>query len=86
MVNKTTFGAFTSTGLDHVLRSLGMTSLVVGGILTNVCVETRAREAADRGYEVVLRWMPRLLPQFGRVRKTDEVLALLKCRKVSGIV
>jgi hypothetical protein len=54
VVNKTTFGTFASTGLDHALRSLGITSLVVGGVVTNVCVETTAREATDRGYEVVL--------------------------------
>jgi len=92
VVNKTTYGTFTSTGLDHALRSLGITSLVVGGVVTNVCVETTARDAADRGYEVVLlddgcaAFSPEaheatLLSfqgPFGRVRTTDEVLAALK--------
>jgi nicotinamidase-related amidase len=40
VVNKTTYGTFSSTGLDHALRSLGITALVVGGVVTNVCVET----------------------------------------------
>ena len=33
---------------------MNVASLVVGGVVTNVCVETTARDAADRGYEVVL--------------------------------
>lgn len=91
VVNKTTYGTFNSTGLDHALRSLGIASLVIGGVVTNVCVETTARDAADRGYDVVLlddgcaAFSPEIHEAtllsfqgpFGRVRKTDEVLALL---------
>ena len=92
VVNKTTYGTFSSTGLDHRLRSLGVSSLVLGGVVTNVCVETTARDAADRGYQVVLlddgcaafspeiheATMLSFQGPFGRVRSTDEVLALLK--------
>jgi nicotinamidase-related amidase len=97
VVNKTTYGTFNSTGLDRALRSLGITSLVIGGVVTNVCVETTARDAADRGYEVVLlddgcaAYSPEIHEatmlsfgsHFGRVRRTDEVLALLNGREVS---
>ena len=96
-MNKTTYGTFTSTGLDHALRSMGVDSLVVGGVVTNVCVETTARDAADRGYEVVLvedgcaAYSPEIHDAtllsfqgpFGRVRTTDEVLALLKAGDAS---
>jgi nicotinamidase-related amidase len=92
VVNKTTYGTFNSTGLDHALRSLGIRSLVIGGVVTNVCVETTARDAADRGYDVVLlddgcaAFSPEiheatllsLQGPFGRVRTSDEVLTLLK--------
>src|SRR5262245_39422512 len=92
VVNKTTYGTFSSTGLDHALRSLGVSSLVVGGVVTNVCVETTARDAADRGYEVVLlddgcaAYSPEIHDAtmlsfqgpFGRVRSTEEVLAILQ--------
>ena len=54
VVRKTTMGAFASTGLDHLLRSLGREYLFVTGVSTNMCVETTAREAADRGYAVTL--------------------------------
>ena len=97
VINKTTYGTFNSTGLDHLLGSLGVVSLVMGGVVTNVCVETTARDAADRGYQVVLLddGCAALSPEihegtllsfqgiFGRVRRTDDVLALLKGREIS---
>ena len=54
VLNKTSIGAFASTGLDHLLRSLGKDQLYMTGVSTNMCVETTAREAADRGYCVTL--------------------------------
>lgn len=54
VVNKTTYGAFASTGLDATLRNLGITTVVIGGVVTNVCVETTARDACDRGYRVIV--------------------------------
>jgi len=53
-LNKTTRSAFTSTGIDAQLRQLGIRQLVVGGVLTNSCVESTARDATDRGYRVTL--------------------------------
>ncbi len=54
VINKTSIGAFASTGIDHLLRSLGKDQLYMSGVSTNMCVETTAREAADRGYAVTL--------------------------------
>ena len=54
VVHKTTFGAFNSSNLDDVLREHGLHTIVMVGISTNCCVETTARDAADRGYAVVL--------------------------------
>ena len=54
VINKTTIGAFASTGIDHLLRSLGKDELYMSGVSTNMCVDTTAREAADRGYAVTL--------------------------------
>jgi nicotinamidase-related amidase len=70
---------------------VGITSLVIGGVLTNVCVEATARDAADLGYDVVLledgsaAYSPEIHEStllsfgsyFGRVRSADEVLAQL---------
>jgi biuret amidohydrolase len=54
VIHKTTFGAFNSSNLDEVLRNMGISNLVIVGISTNCCVETTARDAADRGYGVVI--------------------------------
>ena len=54
VVNKVTQGAFASSRIDQVLRSTGITQVVMVGVSTNNCVETTAREASDRGYETVL--------------------------------
>lgn len=54
VVHKKTFGAFNSSNLDDVLREHGLRTIVMVGISTNCCVETTARDAADRGYAVVI--------------------------------
>lgn len=54
VINKRSIGAFASTGIDHLLRALGREQLYMTGISTNMCVESTAREAADRGYAVTL--------------------------------
>jgi nicotinamidase-related amidase len=47
-------GAFFATALDTILRNRGITHLLVGGVTTEVCVQTTLREANDRGYECLL--------------------------------
>lgn len=54
VVNKTTFGAFNSSSIEQVLRELRVKTLVITGISTNCCVETTARDAADRGFSCVI--------------------------------
>lgn len=54
VINKTTMGAFNSTPLDVVLRAMGVTDLVFVGVSTDLCVETTARDAADRGFHCVM--------------------------------
>jgi ureidoacrylate peracid hydrolase len=44
---------FNRTGLDLLLRSQGIKTVVLGGVASNVCVEATAREAADNDYYVV---------------------------------
>lgn len=45
--------AFGSTNLDFILRSKGIRTIVLGGFLTNCCVESTMRSAYERGYEVI---------------------------------
>jgi nicotinamidase-related amidase len=44
--------AFASTNLDFILRSRGITTIAIGGFLTNCCVESTMRSAYERGYDV----------------------------------
>ena len=77
--------------LASLLRALGCELLYMPGVSTQMCVETTAREAADRGYLVTLvedacatthedlhqTTMRNFQRLFGRVRATGEVLAEL---------
>jgi len=92
IVRKTTVGAFASTGFDHLLRSLGCEQLFITGVSSNMCVETTAREASDRGYVVTLvedacatthkdlheGTMKNFNRFFGQVKSTKEVLEFIK--------
>lgn len=44
---------FASTNLDFMLRSKGIRTVVLGGFLTNCCVESTMRSAYENGYDVV---------------------------------
>ncbi|MEO6623630.1 MAG: isochorismatase family cysteine hydrolase [Burkholderiaceae bacterium] len=91
VLRKTSIGAFASTGIDSLLRALGCEQLYLTGVSTNMCVETTAREAADRGYLVTLvedacgttheelhhNTMRNFQRLFGRVRSCAQVLAEL---------
>jgi nicotinamidase-related amidase len=50
---KRTVGAFHDTGLDEVLRSRDIDTVVLGGIATNFGVESTGRAADEHGYKVV---------------------------------
>lgn len=49
---KPRYGAFTGTDLDLILRARGIDTVIIGGIATNVCCDTTAREACMRDYKV----------------------------------
>jgi nicotinamidase-related amidase len=92
VLRKTTVGAFASTPIDSLLRSLRVDQLYMVGVSTNMCVETTAREAADRGYQVTLVedacgttfedlhqvTMRNFQRLFGRVASTAEAIAELR--------
>jgi ureidoacrylate peracid hydrolase len=50
---KPQFGAFHATELEVILRARGIDTVVIGGIATNFCCETTAREAHAREFKVL---------------------------------
>ena len=52
--DKTAGSVFCATNIEYVLRNLGITTLVITGIVTTGCVHTAVTDAADRGFHVIL--------------------------------
>jgi nicotinamidase-related amidase len=53
VVLKHVYGGFTGTELDLVLKSLGVTTVVICGTMSNFCCGATAREAFWHGYRVI---------------------------------
>lgn len=54
VVTKHVRSAFIGTELDHLLRALDVNTIVIGGIATNIGVESTVRVGADLGYNFVV--------------------------------
>jgi nicotinamidase-related amidase len=54
VMNKTSRSAFNSTGIERVLLNMELETLVFCGVTTSTCVDTTARDAADRGFKCVI--------------------------------
>ena len=91
LITKRQWGAFYGTGLDQQLRRRGVRTIVMGGVATNFGVESTARVAYDRGFELVFvedamssmseelhRFaVQSIFPRMGRVRSAEEVIQAL---------
>ncbi len=89
VITKRQWGAFYGTELDLQLRRRGIRKIVLGGIATNIGVESTARNAFELGYEQVFAEdamsslsaeahafsIKTILPRIGVVRSTNEILA-----------
>jgi len=89
VILKRQWGAFYGTDLDLQLRRRKITTLVLCGIASEFGVESTARDAFERGYELILvedamtgltveshtDAIERIFPRIGRVRGTDQVVA-----------
>jgi nicotinamidase-related amidase len=94
VVTKSTWGAFTNTGLEAHLKRLGVTQVVLAGVATSIGVESTARQAHELGFHVALavdamtdlsldahdHSVTRIFPRLGENATTHEILELLKKR------
>ncbi len=53
ILNKPRFSAFIGTELDLILRSNGIDTLILGGVVTNICCESTTRDARMLDYKVI---------------------------------
>ena len=46
------YSAFYKTDLEQYLMSIGIKNVIIGGVMTNLCCETTARDAFVRDFRV----------------------------------
>ena len=92
IITKRQWGAFYGTELDMQLRRRGIKTIVIGGIATNMGVESTARDAFERGYDLIFVEdamssmttehhefaITKIFPRIGRIRSTEAVIQALK--------
>lgn len=91
VITKRQWSAFHGTELDLQLRRRGVKTILLGGIATNLGVESTARDAWQFGYEVVVAEdacssmgegmhdfaIRNIFPRIAQVRSTAEIVAAL---------
>jgi len=91
LITKRQWGAFYGTELDQQLRRRTIRTIIMGGVATNFGVESTARAAFDRGYELIFAEdamssikaeahgfaVQNIFPRMGRVRSVEEILKAL---------
>jgi len=91
LVQKRQWGAFYGTDLDLQLRRRGVTNIVLCGVATSIGVESTARDAWERSYNLTFvsdamtdmnadahdRALRIIFPRIGEIGTTDEVLEKL---------
>ena len=92
VVTKRAVSAFAASDLEKLLNASGISTLLLCGVATNFVVEGTAREAADRGYNVVVvgdccssmsqeahdAALNTVLPFLATITTLDEVTAALQ--------
>jgi len=54
IVDKNTYSGFYDTGLEPLLRSKGIKTVILGGLHTNICVRHTSADAFFRGYDIII--------------------------------
>jgi nicotinamidase-related amidase len=86
-ITKRQWGAFHGTELDLQLRRRGIRTIVLGGVATHIGVESTARQAYERGYELLIvkdattssdaeahaMSMKHIMPRLARVVQSNDI-------------
>ncbi|MBW5437974.1 cysteine hydrolase [Bradyrhizobium canariense] len=89
IIPKTSSSVFNSTNIEYVFRNLGVEYLIVYGVITDQCVESAVRDAADKGFLVTqiedccaadtslnhVRSIESMRGHYCRTRTTDQMIA-----------
>jgi nicotinamidase-related amidase len=54
VLRKRRYSAFQGTGLEHLLRELKVDTLILTGVVTDICVQHTAADAFFRGYKIIV--------------------------------
>jgi ureidoacrylate peracid hydrolase len=95
IIPKTASGIFNATNISYVLRNLGIDYLIMYGVVTDQCVESAIRDAADRGFLVTqiedccaaetpenhAASIESMRGHYCRTRSTDEMIAEILATK-----
>jgi nicotinamidase-related amidase len=87
LITKRQWSAFHGTELDLQLRRRGIRSIVLGGVSTQIGVESTARQAYEHGYELLIvkdattssvaeghaMSMKHVLPRIARLVQSDDI-------------
>jgi NAD(P)-dependent dehydrogenase (short-subunit alcohol dehydrogenase family)/nicotinamidase-related amidase len=90
IIDKRQWGAFYGTDLDLQLRRRGIKTIILGGIATNMGVESTARDAWERNYNLIFASdtisglstgthnfsMCSILPLLGKVRSNEQIFRM----------
>ncbi len=91
VVIKKGFGGFSNTPLDTILRNMGVTTCVISGVTTCVCVSSTVRGGVEHNYRMIIAGdataertrarheaeLATLGRSFAEVKTTDNVLPML---------
>lgn len=80
VIDKPSKGIFTTTDFDLVLRTHGITHLILCGTTTDVCVSTIMREANDLGYECTM-----VSDATGATSEANHIAALEMVKMQGGV-
>ena len=75
VIPKTSSSVFISTNIDYVLRNLGVRYLIIGGVVTDQCVESAVRDACATYSQVRHDNTLSAIKGYCRQRTTDQLVA-----------